>query len=1036
MKKNKSIIALATLFFSIFTLGSLGNKNNDFTPVKADDEWTTINTKATAKQTVFLYNAGDSYIFFNVTPNDYTSMSSDYTYVVNTPYYNTADYNFLTHIQLSNDNQNYIPFSTIYFDINYNFFFKDGTFRFGLRRNIDTIVQDGTYQYIKVLEGCEFPSYSYCMNGGTKQKCVQENTTISKLRITHDYEQGGVSEYQEMVEKPRKTFKQIAPGWNNASYGGDKNFHQLILTYGDHGVDYLSNDHTANATNRAKQAYDIGNKLTINGLPIYKINSKFGSTHVGYDHGYAYLYIQYPVEVLLMNKNNLVPTLHIEEGTEFIDVTLSEVTLKFVGGVWTVSDSEDFRIENPMNLDDYLLVSMPHEFGTTAHAIMGGLPAEGVKLAFTINLGDFDLTNTNLVFNIDGLYHCLFLISPSMGAVLLLDKDANNAVLQQFNGYAFANNTDYAFEIEITCTSTETIFKLAINHFLVINYTLAANRAAACDMWVIDTSGCVTMDYYKEVEAYKPAIVYGGTSTYDFMEGDPLYNFAGVVDAVDLYSDDVSYANLEFIYPDGAVTDNRYNAGTWTLTISLSIEGYETNTKVVTIRVHSKTSMAKIYYDDADPIEVPIGSKLVPPPNPNTYREGDYDYVFDGWYFEGAKWDFENDVVQGDMHLYAHYKKTTPHYIVTVVFEGIPRSNETYSLTKGSSLPFVLFELDGATYEVYLGNNKITSLVVQDDITITVKYTVVFTYVEPKEPTCTEDGNVGYWYSPVYKNYYFADPEGRELIPDAILPKLNHNIIHLDYMDSSCHELGHIECYYCENCHKHFSDENGQNEIENWSIAKKPHILTHHPEVAATCEEDGHIEHWTCQNEPGVYYGDEQCSIILENVIIPAIGHDYRAPTYTWRETDNGYECIASILCTHCNEGITETKLATKVVVRESSCSREGQVSYSVRFDDPRFNAQTKIVALPMTPHNYVFIEEVNASTRMEGIMAHYECSECHKCFLKDGEEYKEVDYTDLYFKYKTSKGCGGSITISSLLVLASGGALSVLLMLRRKEER
>ena len=530
----------------------------------------------------------------------------------------------------------------------------------------------------------------------------------------------------------------------------------------------------------------------------------------------------------------------------------------------------------------------------------------------------------------------------------------------------------------------------------------------------------------------------GASSSYDFIEGDPVYNFVGVINAFDLYDESVTFANLTFTYDDGAVTDGRYNAGTWSLLIELAVDGYETASKVITINVHGKVSTAKIYYGDADPIEVPIGSKLVPPPNPNTYREGDYDYVFDGWYFEGAKWDFENDVVQGDMHLVARFKPTAPHYIVTVTFEGIERGQATYSLTLGSSLPFDLFELDGATYEVYRDGSKITSLVVNGDIQITVKYTVIYTYIEAKEPTCTEDGNIGYWYSPVYGNYYFADPEGRELIRDVFIPKLNHDIVHLDYKDSSCSELGNIACYYCKNCHKHFSDENAENELNDWSIAKKPHVLTHHNAVEATCETDGSLEHWTCANEPGVYYGDEACTFTLESIVVYAFGHDYRAPTYTWKEVNGGYECTATITCTHCHDEISETQVATKVIVRDSTCSREGQISYSVRFNDERFNAQNKLVNLEKAPHTFVHVDEIVATESMDGIKEHYECSECHKCFVKDGEDMKEVQYTDLFYKYKapSSSGCGGSIATPSLVILASAGALTLLIVLRRKEER
>ena len=169
--------------------------------------------------------------------------------------------------------------------------------------------------------------------------------------------------------------------------------------------------------------------------------------------------------------------------------------------------------------------------------------------------------------------------------------------------------------------------------------------------------------------------------------------------------------------------------------------------------------------------------------------------------------------------------------------------------------------------------------------------------------------------------------------------------------------------------------------------------------------------------------------------MVYAYGHDYRAPTYTWQAIPGGYECKATITCTHCHDEISETKVAEQVVVRASSCSREGQISYSVRFEDARFNAQTKIVNLEKTPHSYVFVQGTEATKEHDGIKDHYECSECHKCFVKNGENYEEVQYSDLFYQYKTS-GCKGSIATPSLIVLASAGALTVLLMLRRKEDR
>lgn len=1029
---------MIALFLSAFVLGSLPHDANNSVVSKADNEWTNLIAKALPTKAFANFDGSDGFIYFNMNPNDYSAMPDDYLIVTSATYYNASDYNFLTHIQLSNDNETYISFSTIYNTTKADYFFKDGTFRLGIRHNAATIKDDASYQYIKVLEGCEFPSYSYCVNGGAKKKYVQKETTISKLTSYDEKSTYGTAYYKNKVN-----FTGIAYGWNNADYGMI-GYRQLILSYGeqlftDDNVpifsDYLNYTETADATNRATSTYDIGKKLTINSLSIYKIASKETSTKVGYDHGHQYLYVNYPADLLYMNNNNMVPTIHIEEETEFLDVLLPELTLKLMGDSWIVSDSDDFTVTDPLDLDINPLVTYPYRFDGDSHAIKGLLPSEGCKLAFNINTGNIDLTNPLNVFNIDGLYNCLISIYVSTGAVLLFDKDAVETPVQEYYGLMFAPNTTYRFEIEISCGEQTTV-KMAINHLLVVNHTFNKNKSMTCDLWMIDTSGQFTMDYYEDLEAYRPIIVYGGSSTYDFLEGDPVYNFANVVNAFDLYDDSVTKSSVQYLYEDGAVTDGKYNAGTWTLTILLDIDGYEQTSKLITINVHGKTSMAKIYYDDVGPIEAPIGSKLVPPDNPSTYRQGDHDYVFDGWYFEGAKWDFENDVVQGDMHLYSRFVAIDPHYVVTVKYEGIEKEDSKYSLTNGSSLPFSLFELEGATFEVFMGNNKITSLVVQDDVTIVVKYKILFTYVEAKEATCTSDGNVGYWYSPIYAGYYFADPDGRELLHDVFTPRLNHHIVHLDYEDSSCHELGHVACYYCENCHKHFVDENAENELIEWSIAKKPHVLTHFYGVSATCETDGIKEHWVCANEPGVYYGDEDCSIVLDTLVIDALAHDYRAPKYRWKENNGTYECKATIKCSHCHDEISETKQATKVFVRASTCSREGQIAYSVKFENSKFNSQTKVVAIEKTPHTYVRVSQIDATKDTLGVKEHFECSECHKCFIKNGDTYQEVEYSELFFSGASKRGCKGDITSSSLLVLVSAGALSILLFLKRKEER
>ena len=797
MKRRSKIIGLFALFLSIFTLSSLTNGNmGSIKSANADSEWTTTNVKVTPNYSLVMADGSDGFLYFKFSANDYDTMGdSSFVTGSSAPYYNVSDYNFLTHVEISSDDVDYYPVSSFYFE-NRDYFFKEGTFRIGIKRDATSIqnFKDGALCYVKVLAGCEFPSLDYCKNGGTKKKFVQESTVIGFANVGDGGNHYSCF-YNEVIITPKTpvTFSGISPYWNNVHMGNNQGYNQLILAFGTTGVDYLAEDHVANSTNRATRAYDVGRKLTINGLPIYKFYNRYPLTKVGYDHGKNYLYVQYPVEALLSTNEYVVPTLHIPAGTEFMDSSLSEVTLQLAGGVWMVTDNKQFIIEDPYYFNTKLVVPFPYHFTTESHAIMGGLPMMGCGLAFNINTGDIDLTQ-NTAFHLSGLYHCRIIILPKTGTIQLVDVDASSAVVQTYNGFVFAPNTEYNFEIEVVCGS-QTTFKFAINHYLLINYTFNTNKSGNCDFWILEQSGSMIMDFYEEVNKYKPIIDFGGSLVYDFIEGDPLYNFTGVVNAFDLYDDSISIANLVYDYEKGAVTNGHYNAGTWKLKIKLSVPGYKTVVKEITINVHSTTSVANIYYDDGEPIRVPVGTKLTPPRNPATYRENGHDYVFEGWYYQGIKWDFENDIVQGDMHLYSRFIETAPHYVVTVVFEGLAKPTETYSVLSGGSLPFALFEVEGATFQVYSGSSPISSLIVENDVTITVKYTVVFIYVDPVDPTETEDGHVGYWYSPLYPGYYFADSEGKEIITDITIPKISNLINNDPLVANSDYKLFTISDY-------------------------------------------------------------------------------------------------------------------------------------------------------------------------------------------------------------------------------------------------
>ncbi len=1026
MKKFKSLLGISALFLALSSLNMFSNEKHQV----AYAEGNTTYTKALAKEGVADSGVGDAFIYFKLSENDYT-FGDAYQYAPNLPHYRVSDYNFTSHIEFSKDSTNYIPLSELANGT--NFFFNNGTFRFGIShdaKGYDFV----NYPYIKILEGCEFPSYDYCANGGTIKKFVQEETTLSKIEFRNDISETCVAVAygeQSIYTGDALPFGGPSPYWNNVNYA-DANYRQVILQFGTYMTDYFSNSHLPDASEQATALTEIGQNLTINGVPAYKLREIYPLTSITYAHGYNYMFINYPLDILKITKDYLLPTIHIPEGTKFIDNYCGETTMTFVGDTWSNVALDGFTIQNPDDLKMAMLFDMPFQYDTDAKRIIADLREDGCRLQMNFNTGDNNATDSGAVTNFV-LYGITISIMQFQSVVALYD--VSGALAQVYYGITIKPNTDYNLEVEIVAGVKNTV-KIAINHAVVIDAELSSLNTAATDVWTINPQGTWTLDYFKEINAYSPVISFDGSAYYEFFEGDPVYNFASLVNVYDIYGTSSSEYHVSYDYQEGAVTNGKYNAGTWTLTITLNALGYDPVTKVITLNIHGLTAMAKVYFDGGEALEVPVGSKLVAPQNPDTYHDDDFDYVFNGWYFEGAKWNFETDTVQGDMHLVSNFVKVERHYNVTVKFEGINRPNETYSISKNTALPFALFEVEGASFVVFNGEIQISSLTVTNDVTIVVKYTVFYQHHDMVMPTCDQEGNREYWTSVVYPGVYFADANGYEVIDNITLTRTPHSIIHVDAVESTCTEEGNIDCYYCTSCRRFFSDAEGLNEIENYKTPKKQHILTYHEGHEATCELDGQKEYWTCANEPGVYYGDEACEETLDTIVIPATGHDYQEPTYTWNEVENGFECVARTTCSHCNEVITEIAVASKSVTHQATCTEEGQITYTVVFKNSKFTTQTKLVSTPMLEHDYVHFDETPATKESNGIKEHYECSMCHKCFLKENNAYVEITPEQLVLTYK-AKGCGGSIETFTFTSLAAIGGASILFFLKsRKEEK
>ena len=196
-----------------------------------------------------------------------------------------------------------------------------------------------------------------------------------------------------------------------------------------------------------------------------------------------------------------------------------------------------------------------------------------------------------------------------------------------------------------------------------------------------------------------------------------------------------------------------------------------------------------------------------------------------------------------------------------------------------------------------------------------------------KNATCTETGTKVY--TATFKNGAFAKQTNT-----VTIPALGHNFS-TDYIidKEPTHTEDGSKSQHCTRCGAK------QNII---TISATGHtynngVITKNP----TCTEKG-LKTYTCIGGDHSYTEE-----------IPATGHKYGAPTYTWSSDKS--TCTAKRVCANDASHIeTETVKATSTITKAATCTEAGEARNSVTFKNSAFASQTKIVTIPAKGHNYV----------------------------------------------------------------------------------
>ena len=225
-------------------------------------------------------------------------------------------------------------------------------------------------------------------------------------------------------------------------------------------------------------------------------------------------------------------------------------------------------------------------------------------------------------------------------------------------------------------------------------------------------------------------------------------------------------------------------------------------------------------------------------------------------------------------------------------------------------------------------------------------------------PSCTEDGNIEYYYCSSCDKYYKdAKLEHEIRKEDVILEALGHDYISHQGHPCTCTEVGYESYQTCSRC--------------NYSTYKEIPALGHHFEeydITPTCTDGGYTLH-ICDN----------CGESYKDNYLSALGHDY-VITYEW---NNDYSSVtAKARCKRDLEHtIIETVNTKSYTLTLADCENDGSVKYIAVFENQLFESDSKVVVVNKNGHTLgdAVVENYKAPTCLEE-GSHdlvYYCSTC-----------------------------------------------------------
>ncbi|MBQ3376437.1 MAG: cell wall-binding repeat-containing protein [Erysipelotrichaceae bacterium] len=271
------------------------------------------------------------------------------------------------------------------------------------------------------------------------------------------------------------------------------------------------------------------------------------------------------------------------------------------------------------------------------------------------------------------------------------------------------------------------------------------------------------------------------------------------------------------------------------------------------------------------------------------------------------------------------------------------------------------------------------------DVTHVETETVNTTSAVTKQPTCTEKGETTY--TAVFTNSAFTKQTKTAANIDAI----GHKWAFKNFSWNGNNEAEAV--YYCLNNNRHEEtvraeitvtvekdplcdidgserhtatvsadaslDHEKHEEYRFVTIPKLGHNLEFVPEEPADCEKAGMEAHYICTRCGTSFRDADGTQSVMENeLIIPATGHDWNEPEWQW--TEDLTRATATFICKNNTEHTyVSEEVSAEITTVEPTAEEDGYRTYTVTVIGPDGETyqDSKTVPLPAHGYNFVFTE-------------------------------------------------------------------------------